>query len=127
MSLIATGVPVTQGTWTPSIGGTATYTIQSGTYTRIGTRVFFEGRLAINTVGTGSVSTISGLPFTAAQSAAATVGFWAGSATSYVSLTGQIGGATIILRAIAAAGAALGSATFFANSADIIFSGCYTV
>ena len=128
MSLIATGVPVTQGTWTPSIGGTTTYTIQSGTYTKIGNRVFFDGRIAINVIGTpGSTSTISGLPFTAAASSAATVGFWAGSATNYVSMTGQIGGTTIILRAIAAAGAALGSATFFGAGSDIIFSGVYSV
>lgn len=115
------------GTWTPSLGGNTTYSIQTGSWTRVGSQVFFEGRIAVTAIGTGSTSTISGLPFTAAGTAGATVGWWANSATNYVSLTGQISGATIILRAIAAAGASLGSATFFANSSDIIFSGSYSV
>jgi len=52
-----------EGTWTPSIGGTATYTLQSGTYTKVGRLVSVSAVLQINVIGTGNVNTISGLPF----------------------------------------------------------------
>ena len=53
-----------EGTWTPSVGGTATYTLRSGRYTKIGRCVFITAFLQINAIGTGSTSTVSGLPFT---------------------------------------------------------------
>jgi hypothetical protein len=52
-----------EGTWTPSIGGTATYTSQTGTYTKIGNVVTIRGILSILLKGTGSASEITGLPF----------------------------------------------------------------
>jgi hypothetical protein len=53
-----------EGTWTPSVGGTATYNSQTGRYTKVGRLVNVSGRIGINAIGTGSSSTISGLPFT---------------------------------------------------------------
>ena len=52
-----------EGTWTPSIGGTATYTSQTGTYTKIGNVVTIRGILSILLKGTGSATEITGLPF----------------------------------------------------------------
>jgi hypothetical protein len=60
-----------EGTWTPTVGGTVTngtytYTIQTGTYTKIGNTVYFTGRVivsAITVAATGSL-VINGLPFT---------------------------------------------------------------
>jgi len=53
-----------EGTWTPSIGGNATYTNQVGRYIKIGNMVWINFALAINVQGTGStISSISGLPF----------------------------------------------------------------
>jgi hypothetical protein len=52
-----------EGTWTPSIGGTATYAEQNGRYTKIGRVVIVEYTLSITTRGTGSTTDISGLPF----------------------------------------------------------------
>lgn len=52
-----------EGTWTPTLGGTATYQQQGGTYTRVGRIVQVEGRLIVNSIGTGSTTTVSGLPF----------------------------------------------------------------
>ena len=59
-----------EGTWTPVIafGGASvgiTYTTQEGTYTRLGNRVLFQGRIVLSSLGssTGTV-TITGLPFT---------------------------------------------------------------
>ena len=59
-----------EGTWTPSIGGTATYTSQAGTYTKIGRVVNFNGNFEVNVIGTGNTFTISGLPFTVSGSGA---------------------------------------------------------
>ena len=59
------------GTWTPVIEGTTsagvgTYTAQSGRYTKIGNRVFFDVNLAWNAhTGTGDMF-LSGFPFTPA-------------------------------------------------------------
>ena len=53
-----------EGSWTPSIGGNATYTTQEGSYVKIGKLVLAHWRLQINSQGTGSnTSQISGLPF----------------------------------------------------------------
>jgi len=51
------------GTWTPSVGGTATYTNQVGTYTKVGKLVTVFCRMGIGTIGTGSPWLISGLPY----------------------------------------------------------------
>lgn len=51
------------GTWTPSVGGTATYWSQTGTYTRTGKLVTVFCRMVINTIGTGDPGRIYGLPF----------------------------------------------------------------
>lgn len=52
-----------EGTWTPSLGGTTTYTTQEGTYTKIGPIVFIRARIVVNSIGTGSTFQIGGLPF----------------------------------------------------------------
>jgi len=57
-----------EGTWTPSIGGTATYSVQSGLYTKIGRIVTLSYDMTITTIGTGSSNTISGVPFTTTNS-----------------------------------------------------------
>lgn len=54
-----------EGSWTPTLGGTATYGVQSGYYVKIGQFVFANFQLNITAIGTGTVSTISGLPFAA--------------------------------------------------------------
>ena len=52
------------GSWTPSIGGNATYTNQVGRYIKIGNMVWVNFSIGINVQGTGSTSSgISGLPF----------------------------------------------------------------
>ena len=53
-----------EGTWTPSLGGNTTYTVQLGTYTRVGRQCTLLARLTINAIGSGSTTVISGLPFT---------------------------------------------------------------
>jgi hypothetical protein len=63
-----------EGTWTPVVAGstsagTATYSVQNGRYTRIGRQVFIECTISWSAgTGTGNMR-ITGLPFTAANSA----------------------------------------------------------
>ena len=54
-----------EGTWTPSIGGDATYSGQNGRYTKIGNLVTVQFVIEISTKGTGSATLLSGLPFAA--------------------------------------------------------------
>jgi hypothetical protein len=63
-----------EGTWTPSVGGTATYTVQTGQYTKIGNFVKLKFHLQILLLGTGSTTTITGMPFTPTSSDPAIVG-----------------------------------------------------
>jgi hypothetical protein len=52
-----------EGTWTPSLGGDATYTTQIGNYTKIGNLVTIRGSVVIDVLGTGSTTVMTGLPF----------------------------------------------------------------
>jgi hypothetical protein len=57
-----------EGTWTPSVGGNATYNAANkGLYTKIGNVVTCQFRLHITLIGTGSASVLSGFPFTSAN------------------------------------------------------------
>jgi hypothetical protein len=120
-----------EGTWTPSLGGTATYTGQSGTYTKVGRLVFIRGILVINTIGTGSTTQISGLPFTNAsgQVCAISVGSFFASATSVTSFFAAVsnGGSVINVNSLVSAGTTPGSSAIFANNTQFQFSGCYSV
>jgi hypothetical protein len=52
-----------EGTWTPSLPDGATYTIQTGTYTKIGNVVHIEMRLGWSANGSTIDFRINGLPF----------------------------------------------------------------
>jgi hypothetical protein len=74
-----------EGTWTPSVGGTATYTAQQGKYTKVGRMVTVRFYMAINNIGTGSTgSYFSGLPFVPADASMGTISLYS---TLTVSLT----------------------------------------
>ena len=122
-----------EGTWTPVVGGTATYTTQVGAYTKIGRQVNFRGRLKINVIGTGSAAVISGMPFTAEAGAGKestiSIGYWATLASTYTYLSALVdqGGSTLSFYGATAAAASLVSASPFQNGAEVIFSGHYNV
>lgn len=64
-----------EGTFTPTIassgGGAPVYSVQVGTYTKIGDRVIFQLRVVISSTGTlaAGTITIAGLPFTSFSTA----------------------------------------------------------
>lgn len=71
-----------EGTWTPNVGGNATYSDQLGTYIKIGRLVIASFDFTIASIGTGSSSSVSGLPFTSAsgtpQGITGPSSYWAG-------------------------------------------------
>jgi hypothetical protein len=120
-----------EGTWTPSLGGTATYFTQSGSYTKVGRLVFVRGVLVINAVGTGTTQQISGLPFANASGAvcAISVGSFFGSATAVSSFFARVsnGGSVIDIGSLIVAGTTEGTNAIFTNNTQFQFSGCYSV
>jgi hypothetical protein len=62
-----------EGTWTPTVGGTSTYTVQAGSYTKIGRMVYLNFDMRIILLGTGSSQYISpaSLPFAFASAGSA--------------------------------------------------------
>ena len=69
-----------EGTWTPNIGGDATYTNQTGKYIKIGKMVWVNFVISIDSQGTGStIAAISGLPFASGTASQNTSNLsWAG-------------------------------------------------
>ena len=58
-----------EGTWTPTLGGTATYAFRNGYYTRIGNVVNVSFDIGVTLIGTGDTQFISGLPFAQSNNA----------------------------------------------------------
>jgi len=96
-----------EGTWVPNFAGATVagtgwvHSVQTGSYQRIGNRVFFNGRVSLTSVSadaTGQI-VITGLPFTSnagnAGQSAVTLGAIAGLTTAIVSADAVIGLGTI--------------------------------
>lgn len=120
-----------EGTWTPIVGGTATYFFNFGRYTKIGRKVFIEGSFSINLIGTGSTSVVSGLPFTsmsANPTGSVVIHYFNGLATPVVFLAGSIEQSTtsFILYSTTAAAATTTQNAVLGNASRIYFSGHYT-
>lgn len=96
-----------EGTWTPSLGGTATYNSRTGVYTKIGRLVVAHCNIDVNTIGSGSSYLISGLPFTAAASTAGSVGRWSNAASNAVFMGCYATGTNVNMTATDASGANL--------------------
>lgn len=118
--------------WTPSVGGTATYTTQIGRYLRIGRWCTVQCKLVINSIGTGSTTTISGLPFPSNDNSAiqtGSVSYFASLATNVLNISCLIPNntSTVQFPITTAAGATCGSAAgaIFGNSAEVNFSITY--
>jgi len=120
-----------EGTWTPSVGGSATYTIQVGTYVKIGKLVIAHFDMQINSIGSGSATTISGLPFTAGgsnQGNPASIGYWTSLATNIYSLMLRVDSAsTSIVNQIqnTFSGTPTAGAGIYGNSARVTGAAIY--
>jgi hypothetical protein len=121
-----------EGTWTPSLGGTATYNSQLGQYIKIGRQVTVTVILQVTTLGTGSTTTISGLPF--ATNATAISGNAVAKFTTAVNVIGlnalALDGSVTTIRFtyISASGASnTYDPALFGNSTAVYFSLTYIV
>lgn len=110
-----------EGSWTPSVGGTATYTARSGAYIKIGRVVHVWFDLTINAIGTGSTNTISGLPFAADFDCSGVVDFWSLLAVNVTEINVVAGAATstLVLTGAAAAAATAGVVNALGSSSRV--------
>jgi hypothetical protein len=120
-----------EGTWTPNVRGTATYTNQIGSYTKVGNLVTISGRLTILLINTGDAYLIDGLPFAAANNgiqSSITINAWSSLTTTPVYAVGYANPNQnlILLNAITAGSFSLGLLSILGNGSDIHFSGTYT-
>jgi hypothetical protein len=118
-----------EGTWTPSVGGNATYTSRSGSYTRTGNRVTCTGSVVINVLGTGSAIQLSGLPYATAEFSSVLVGYFTNLATSVYWVSGYSAGNTSILFTCTTASATTATESFniFGNGTRVDFSITYRI
>lgn len=116
-----------EGTWTPSVGGTATYSTQTGTYTKIGRLVFITCQLTIDVIGTGSTFIISGLPFNAGAPSPLSVANSQSLATALVSLEARASVGTVLLAGYTVAATAADTLAILGNGTSINVAGCYYV
>jgi hypothetical protein len=117
-----------EGTWTPTLGGTATYTLQHGNYTKVGNLVTVRGHITVNVIGTGSTYQISGLPFNSSNitagnpNASGSISFFVSLSSSpvYISMFVNTNATTLNITGTTAAGPT-GNATLgvFGNSARL--------
>jgi hypothetical protein len=121
-----------EGTWTPSVGGTATYTLQTGTYVKIGRLVYITCLLNVNILGTGSTTSISGIPFPGFAGASIdlpiSIRRWSGLATSVLYIVPLVTSTSLIVFAntnTAATIVGTDSAAIFGNNARVDIAGCY--
>ena len=117
-----------EGTWTPSLGGDTTYFTQAGYYKKEGNEVTVVCNLSVNVLGTGSVNTISGLPFTNINIVGGTgaVEFFSAvvNTTSMVAIV-QASATTIRIKSSPSAAASIGTSNVFGNNASVNFSLSY--
>jgi hypothetical protein len=89
-----------EGTWTPNVGGNATYSTQTGVYVKIGRTVFVTFDIEINAIGTGSTTTISGLPFTTSNLGVGACGYFVNLLNNVYSLNCNTNGTNILFNAM---------------------------
>jgi len=118
-----------EGTWTPTLGGTATYSVQSGRYTKIGGLVHVSINLVVNSIGSGSTNTVYGLPFTPVGNTQAGCTNWFNSIASnqiYIFPRAVPSDTTIYFAGIQSSTTQVNnSPTIFGSSAQIEFSIVY--
>ena len=116
-----------EGTWTPSVGGTATYSARSGTYTRIGRRVFVDLDISMLIIGTGSTSNIEGLPFWTAKEGIASTSYFGACTTAIVGTMGMINGTSIQLYSLTAAAGSATVVSVIGSGTRLVMSGSYDI
>lgn len=113
-----------EGTWTPTIGGNATYNSRSGEYVKIGKVVILHGIISVLAIGTGSANTITGLPFPVGPSAMGTI-TWTGSPLTLVIGMAGASGSQIQILGCAVACSTVGLVNMLGNTMSVEFTVAY--
>jgi len=119
-----------EGTWTPSLGGTTTYSGQTGSYIKIGRMVTVKATIVVTLIGTGSNNAISGLPFTCNSLYALPVGYFDTINTSGINLSVRTvqSSTTMTMTGVASSSTAVtDNFNTFKNGTYLEFSGTYFV
>lgn len=111
-----------EGTWTPVDGSGAglSFTTNSGTYTRIGDRVFFDCVLTYPSTASGTTAAIQGLPFVPAISASANIGYRGAGTTTNALVNASTGKISLYVNAAVATNANN-------STAQLYLSGSYRI
>lgn len=114
-----------EGTWTPSLGGNATYDLQSGNYTKIGKVVTVNGLIRPTSLGTGSVNTLTGLPFSVASDSFGGIAYGNNFAASVYSVYLFMSGTDLVTYGFTAAASSTPVVNLFQSNARIYFTATY--
>lgn len=116
-----------EGTWTPSLGGDATYLSQTGKYTKVGNLVQVWCDLRPDVIGTGRTNTITGLPFVCADvGSSLSVSYWDFAVNNAIVFTANIQTTSLIVAAKAtASGNYVGVVPFGNSGTRVRISGVY--
>ena len=123
-----------EGSFTPSLGGNTGYNSQVAKYTKVGNMVTVWVNVYVQTIGNGSGTTISGLPFTVSNIAEFNVNgnqlsYWANTPAHYTFAAAipTKNGATVTFATLGANGGGDVSTgtTIFQNACDVYFNLTY--
>ena len=121
-----------EGTWTPTVGGNATYHGRAGKYTKVGRTVHASGFMQVNALGTGSNNTMSGFPFTSSHAGGGnqngSIGLYLYLAVNVLSLEMYYSNASTLTAfkgQTTAGGNSSGNLAIFGNNARIDFNITY--
>jgi hypothetical protein len=119
-----------EGTWTPNLAGTEVLTDVAGVYTKIGRQVTVSFKYTVTTLGTGSPTTISGLPFTSSSLIhGGVITYFENIAANvtYLTLRTNASANTLQLSCLTAAGATIQNVSINQNTAVIYGTVTYFV
>ena len=121
-----------EGTWTPTVGGNATYHGRAGKYTKVGRTVHASGFMQVNALGTGSNNTMSGFPFASSHAGGSnqngSIGLYLYLAVNVLSLEMYYSNASTVTAfkgQTTAGGNSSGNLAIFGNNARIDFNITY--
>ena len=108
--------------WVPSLGGTSVIGAK-GRYIKIGPLVWVSCTIVVTSIGSGSTTAISGLPYPALNGGHWFPGsaYWVNAATAVVNVTPYVsaGASTIEFASLTAAGTSLGGNPIFGNGSIV--------
>lgn len=117
-----------EGTWTPYVGGTATYNPSPAIYVKIGRSVTISFALSVIAIGTGSTYQISGLPFSSIASTPLASGplFFSNAGVAVTSLIGVIYSSSNLVTTVGLTAASVSVSTITAIASGTNISGSIT-